>query len=172
MDKEIFHKLLTAALQKGASDIHLQAGAQPLFRMNGELFELKYRILSPEDTQNIVQEILSQSAFPHDITAISELDISYGLEGQGRFRANIFRQRGAFGIVLRVIPITIRSFAELNLPAVLSKIANLRRGLVLVVGATGNGKSTTLASLLEYINSKRRAHVVTIEDPIEFLFKN
>lgn len=172
MDKETFQKLLSTALQKGASDVHLQAGAQPLLRMNGELYDLKYRMLTPEDTHHIVAEILSQSVFSRDINDISDLDISYGIEGQGRFRANIFRQRGAFGIVLRVIPIAIRSFAELNLPPVLSKIANLRRGLVLVVGSTGNGKSTTLASIVECINNSRRAHIVTVEDPIEFLFKN
>lgn len=172
MDKSTLHKLLVTAIQNNASDIHLQVGAQPLFRVNGELMEVKYRLLTPADTQSIAKEILSQTFQQDTLDALSEIDISYSIEGQGRFRANIFRQRGSFGIILRIIPIYIKSFEELHLPPVLEKISNLRRGLVLVVGATGNGKSTTLASILEYINNNRRAHIITIEDPIEFLFKN
>ncbi len=172
MDAAILQKLLITAFQKGASDIHLQVGSQPLLRINGELLEIKYHPLTPADTQAVVTEILSHTIQRHPLESLSEIDVSYSLEGQGRFRANIFRQRGSFGVVLRVIPIVIKSFAELHLPPVLSKIAGLRRGLVLVVGATGNGKSTTLASMVEFVNKTRRAHVVTIEDPIEFLFKN
>ena len=100
------------------------------------------------------------------------MDVSYGIEGQGRFRVNLFRQRGSFSVVLRVIPISIKNFKELNLPPVMEQVANLRRGLVLVAGATGNGKSTTLAAIIEHINESRRAHILTIEDPIEFLFKH
>jgi len=172
MDVTIFHKLLVSAIQKNASDIHLQVGYPPLLRVNGELLEVKYHPLEPEETEAVAREILSHTFFGDKIGNISELDVSYGLEGQGRFRVNIFRQRGTLSIVLRVIPATILSFAELNLPPVLEQIANLRRGLVLVSGATGNGKSTTLAAMIEYINQTRRAHVVTIEDPIEFLFRH
>lgn len=172
MDVGIFQKLLMNAIQKGASDIHLQVGSQPLFRINGELMEVKYHPLTPSETQTAVNEILSQSYHRNQIDTLTELDTSYSIEGHGRFRANIFRQRGSFGVVLRVIPIRISAFQELNLPPVLESIAGLRRGLVLVVGATGNGKSTTLASIIEYINTNRRSHIVTIEDPIEFLFHN
>jgi len=172
MDAMVFQKLLITAIQRGASDIHLQVGNQPLFRVNGELVEIKYRAITPSDTQAIVMEIMSQTIQQINLSSISELDVSYSLEGHGRFRANIFRQRGTFNVILRVIPIVIKSFEELHLPPVLAKISGLRRGLVLVVGATGNGKSTALASMVEYINNNRRAHVVTVEDPIEFLFKN
>ena len=172
MDTATFHKLLIMAVQKGASDIHLQADAMPLLRINGELLEMKYHLLTPAETRMVAQEILSQTIQQNALETLSELDVSYSLEGYGRFRANIFRQKGSFGIVLRVIPITIKSFGELNLPPVLAKISDVRRGLVLVVGATGNGKSTTLASMVEHINSTRRVHIITIEDPIEFLFKN
>ncbi|MBK5274040.1 MAG: PilT/PilU family type 4a pilus ATPase [Desulfuromonadales bacterium] len=168
----MFKKLLITAIHKNASDIHLQVGANPLFRINGELAELKYHPLTPAETQAIVDEILSQTIIQGSALSISELDVAYSLPGHGRFRANIYRQRGSFNIVLRTIPISIKSFSELNLPPVLEKISSLRRGLVLVVGATGNGKSTTLASMIEYINNTRRAHIITIEEPIEYLFVN
>jgi len=172
MDAELFKKLLIAAIQKGASDVHLQVGASPLYRVDGELLKVKYHPLTPVETQAIVDEILSHTIIKSSASAISELDVAYSLEGYGRFRANIYRQRGSYNIVLRAIPVVIKSFAELNLPPVLEKISSLRRGLVLVVGATGNGKSTTLASMIEYINTTRRAHIITIEEPIEYLFKN
>ena len=172
MDAELFKKLLVAAIHKGASDIHLQVGASPMLRINGELGKVKYHPLTPAETQAVVDEILSQSIIQSSAAAISELDIAYCVEGHGRFRANIYRQRGSYNIVLRTIPILIKSFEELNLPPILEKISALRRGLVIVVGATGNGKSTTLASIIEYINTTRRAHIITIEEPIEYLFNN
>ncbi len=172
MDVNIFHKLLISAIQKNASDVHLQVGYPPLMRVNGELLEVKYHPLEPEETMAVAKEILGHTYWGDRLKELSELDVSYGLEGHGRFRVNIFRQRGSIGIVLRVIPISILSFEELCLPPVLEQIANLQRGLVLVSGATGNGKSTTLASMIEHINQTRRAHVVTIEDPIEFLFRH
>jgi len=172
MDVNVFHKLLISAIQKGASDVHIQVGYPPLLRVNGDLLEVKYHPLTSAETRRIVEEILSHTYHGEAIEAISEMDLSYGIEGQGRFRVNVFRQRGSFGVVLRVIPITIQSFEDLNLPSILEQIANLRRGMVLVVGATGNGKSTTLAAMVEQINKTRRAHVVTIEDPIEFLFRH
>jgi twitching motility protein PilT len=173
MDAQIFRKLLIAALNKGASDIHLQVDASPMFRVNGELLQVKYHPLLPKETYAIVDEILSQSIVHIPKTdAISELDVAYNLEGYGRFRANIYLQRGSYNIVLRAIPAEIQSFEKLNLPPILEKISSLRRGLVLVVGATGNGKSTTLASMIEHINKTRRAHIITIEEPIEYIFKN
>ena len=169
----MFKKLLVTAVQKGASDIHLQVGASPMFRVNGELFQVKYHSLSAKETYAVVDEILSQSISQiPKAGAITEIDIAYNLEGYGRFRANIYLQRGSYNIALRAIPTEIKNFEELNLPPVLEKISMLRRGLVLVVGATGNGKSTTVASMIEYINKNRRAHIVTIEEPIEFIFQN
>lgn len=172
MDISVFHKLLISAIQKNASDIHLQAGYPPLMRVNGELLEVKYHPLEPDETMLIAKEILRNTYWGDRINELSEQDVSYGIEGHGRFRVNIFRQRGSLSIVLRVIPVAIRSIRELNLPSVLEQIANLSRGLVIVSGATGNGKSTTLSSMIEHINQSRRAHVVTVEDPIEYLFKH
>jgi len=173
MDVQTFKKLLITAIQKNASDIHLQVGANPIFRINGDLLQLKYHQLSAKETYAIVDEILSQSIIQLPASnSIAELDVAYNLEGYGRFRANIYLQRGAYNIVMRAIPAVIKSFQELNLPPILEKIASLRRGLVLVVGATGNGKSTTLASMVEYINRTRSAHIVTIEEPVEFIFAN
>lgn len=173
MDAQLFKKLLIAAINKNASDVHLQVGASPMFRINGELLHVKFGPLSPKDTHAVVDEILSQSIIqipsPH---SIAEIDVAYSLEGHGRFRANIYLQRGAYNIVLRAIPALIKTFEELNLPPVLEKISSLQRGLVLVVGATGNGKSTTVASMIQYINNTRRSHIVSIEEPIEYVFEN
>lgn len=170
MDVAVFHKLLISAVQKNASDIHLMVGHPPVLRVNGELLEVKYHPLEPEETEAIAEEILSHTYQKLKLDEISELDVSYSVEGQGRFRVNLFRQQGYLSLALRVIPVTILSFAELNLPPVMEQIAHLRRGLVLVAGATGNGKSTTLAALLEHVNQNRRAHIITVEDPVEFLF--
>jgi len=146
MDAQMFKKLLAAAIVKNVSDVHLQVGASPMFRINGELLQIKYHPLSPKETYAIVEEILSQSIIQISASnAKSELDVAYNLEGHGRFRANIYLQKGSYSIVMRAIPALIKSFADLNLPPVLEKISTLRRGLVLVVGATGNGKATTLA---------------------------
>jgi len=173
MDAQLFKKLLVAAINKNASDIHLQVGASPMFRVNGELLQVKFAPLTPKNTHAIVDEILSQSIMQIPASnSIAELDVAYHLEGHGRFRANIYLQRGAYNIVLRAIPASIKSFSELNLPPVLEKISSLQRGLVLVVGATGNGKSTTVASMIQHINNTRRSHIVTVEEPIEYVFEN
>jgi twitching motility protein PilT len=169
MERERLHRLLTLGFEKGASDIHFQVGYLPLYRFNGELVELRYKVLAPEDTESISQLLLEQS--PHrTFEGRSELDLAYEIEGRGRFRVNISRERGACNIVLRVIPLTIKSFEELNLPGVLREIALSQRGLVLVTGATGTGKSTTLATMLQEINLTRKCKIVTIEDPVEFIF--
>jgi twitching motility protein PilT len=173
MNAQLFKKLLFTAIKKGASDIHLQVGSSPLLRVNGELLQINYHTLIPEETYAVVDEILSQSIIQiPTASGISEIDVAYNLDGHGRFRANIYLQRGSYSIVLRAIPAVIKSFSELNLPPILEKISSLRRGLVLVVGATGNGKSTTLSSMIEHINTTRRAHIITIEEPIEYIFKN
>lgn len=173
MNVKTFQSMLFAAVQKGASDIHFQVGASPLFRVNGELYYIKYHHLSAKDTRDIVDEILNQSIVQSPASkSVAEIDVAYNLEGYGRFRANIFLQKAAYNIVLRVIPVVIKPFAELGLPPVLEKISLLRRGLVLVVGATGNGKSTTVASMVQYINNNRRCHIITVEDPVEYVFEN
>lgn len=173
MDAQMFKKLLVTAILKNASDIHLQVGASPMFRINGELLQVKYHPLSPKETHAVVDEILSQSIIQIPASnSIAEIDVAYNLEGHGRFRANIYLQKGAYNIVLRTIPALIKPFAELNLPPILEKISLLQRGLILVVGATGNGKSTTVASMIQYINTNRRSHIVTIEEPIEYVFEN
>lgn len=173
MDAQIFRKLLLAAINKNASDIHLQVGASPMFRVNGELLQVKFAPLTAKNTLAIVDEILSQSIIQIPASkSMAELDVTYNLEGYGRFRANIYLQRGAYNIVMRAIPASIKTFSELNLPPVLEKISSLQRGLVLVVGATGNGKSTTVASMIQYINNTRRSHIISIEEPIEYIFEN
>ncbi|MEJ2367302.1 MAG: PilT/PilU family type 4a pilus ATPase [Acidobacteriota bacterium] len=172
MDTGVFQRLLVNAIEKGASDVHLQVGSPPLLRVRGELAEVKYHPLSPDETAAIVEEVLSKTYRSETLEQLSDLDLSYSLEGHGRFRVNIFRQRGTFSVVLRVIPIQVGAFKDLALPPVLEQIAGIRRGLVLVTGSTGNGKSTTLAAMINHINETRRTHIVTIEDPIEFLFKH
>ena len=169
MDHEKLTRLLRLGLEKGASDIHFQVGYLPLYRFNGDLVELRYKVLTGKDTEAIAQ-MLVEGEPQAERMDVNEIDLAYELPGEGRFRVNISRQRRFFNIVLRVIPPQIRSFDELNLPNVLHDLAQLRRGYVLVTGSTGMGKSTTLATMIEEINRVRKAKIVTIEDPIEFVF--
>ncbi|HEY5656866.1 MAG TPA: PilT/PilU family type 4a pilus ATPase [Myxococcota bacterium] len=169
MDREKLHRLLRLGIEKGASDIHFQVGYLPLYRFNGELVELRYKVLTASDTQAIAQ-LLVEGEISEDEMSFNELDLPYELPNEGRFRVNISRQRRFFNIVLRVIPLQIRTFEELNLPSVLKDLAQLGRGYVLITGATGMGKSTTLATMIEEVNKVRKAKIVTIEDPIEFVF--
>jgi twitching motility protein PilT len=169
MDHEKLHRLLRLGIEKGASDIHLQVGYLPLYRFNGDLVELRYKVLTEKDTEAIAKLLLGDDPRAETLD-FNEIDLAYELQGEGRFRVNISRQRRYFNIVLRVIPLTIRTFEELNLPSVLRDIASLRRGYVLITGATGMGKSTTLATMIEEVNSVRKAKIITIEDPIEFVF--
>ncbi len=169
MDGEKLNRLLRLGIEKGASDIHFQVGYLPLYRFHGDLVELRYKILTAKDTETIVRLLLEgESLNIEDIS--SEVDLAFELPDEGRFRVNISRQRRCFNIVLRVIPLQIRTFEELNLPGPLRQLANLRRGYVLVTGSTGMGKSTTLATLIEEVNKIRKAKIITIEDPIEFVF--
>src|SRR5689334_13045706 len=171
MDRNAFHKLLAFGIERGVSDIHFEVGYPPHYRLHGELLgAIKVPPLAVQDTEAIARMILEDRSITVDFTRrFSEIDVSYSLAQRGRFRASIFRQRGAVGIVMRLIPIQILSIEQLNLPPVLAEIADARRGLVLITGATGNGKTTTMAAMLRYINETRHAHIVTIEDPIEFL---
>lgn len=171
MDREKLIRLLRLGLEKGASDVHFQVGYLPLYRFHGELVELRFKVLSEEDTEAMAKMLLEGDPRRESID-FNEVDLAYELEGEGRFRVNISRQRRCYNIVLRVIPPQIRSFDELNLPGSLRDIAQLRRGLVLVTGATGMGKSTTLATMLDETNRSRRAKIITIEDPIEFVFQH
>ena len=171
MDREKFYRLLRLGIEKGASDIHFQVGNLPLYRFNGNLVELRYKVLAGEDTEEIARLLLEGDERGAEM-AFNELDLAYELPGEGRFRINISRQRRFFNIVLRVIPLEIKTFEGLNLPGTLRDLALLRRGYVLVTGATGMGKSTTLAVLINEINRARRCKIVTVEDPIEFVFKH
>jgi twitching motility protein PilT len=151
-----------------ASDLHLSIGSPPLLRLDGELVCEGSEPLSPEDTRRLAYNIMNEKQkkkFEQD----SELDLSFGIQGLARFRCNVFMQRGNVAAAIRLVPFTIKSFRELGLPDMVPGLANLPRGLVLVTGPTGSGKSTTLAALIDKINAEKRLHILTVEDPIEFL---
>ncbi len=161
--------LLRTALSFGASDLHIKAGSFPSMRVSGELRPVSDGVkLTDEDTLDMAFSIMSNRQKQYFKEAC-EVDIGYGVSGVGRFRVNIHQQRGSVSIVARVIPDKTRNISELGLPPVIQKIAEEQRGLILVTGTTGSGKSTTLAAMIDYINSTRSGHIVTIEDPIEFL---
>ena len=168
----MFDKFLAAAVKAGASDIHIKAGAQPTLRVHGVLKEVKLEALSPEDMEGLIQHLLLRHGVEMDLRRLREYDTSYVVDGVGRFRVNILKQKGYFGAVLRVIPNKVPTLDDLGLPPVLKKIAREERGLVLVTGITGSGKSTTLAAMINEINTEYRKHIVTIEDPIEFLHED
>ncbi len=170
LDRERLNRLLRLGFEKGASDIHFQVGYLPLYRFNGELVELKYKVLTAEDTEQIANQLLEEDG--RRLADCPEVDLAYEIPGEGRFRVNISRERRCYNIVLRVIPIKIKTFDELNLPTVMKEIAMARRGLVLVTGATGMGKSTTLATMIQELNLHRKCKVITVEDPVEFIFKH
>ena len=164
--------LLRMAMSFGASDLHLRAGSYPVIRVNGELRPISgVNRLSQDETLEMAFSMMSNRQKLHFKDAY-EVDIGYGVTGLGRFRVNIFQQRSSIGIVARVISDYVRNFSELGLPPVLNRIAEENRGLVLVTGTTGSGKSTTLAATIDSINQTRNSHIVTIEDPIEFLHKD
>jgi twitching motility protein PilT len=169
MDREKLYRLLRLGIEKGASDIHFQVGYLPLYRFHGDLVELRYKVLTPKDTESIARLLLEGEGekIPMDF---NERDLAFELPGEGRFRVNMSRQRRFYSVVLRVIPLQVRSFDDLNLPSSLRDITNLRRGYVLVTGATGMGKSTTLATMIDTINQTRKSKIITVEDPIEFVF--
>jgi len=169
MERDKLYRLLRLGLEKGASDIHFQVGYLPLYRFHGDLVELRYKVLTPKDTEEIVQHLVADDP-KHANLDWNEADLAFELPGEGRFRVNIARQRRFFNIVLRVIPLQIKTFKDLNLPSILGDIASLRRGYVLVTGATGMGKSTTLATMINEVNQTRKSKIVTVEDPIEFVF--
>ena len=166
------NEILSIGLKSGASDIHIKAGLPPIYRIDGTLRPLpKAPRISPEQTEQITQEIMNDLQKERFAKAF-EVDLAYGVPGLGRFRVNAFTQRGSVSLVFRAIPFEIKSVDDLLLPPVIKKMAMANRGLILVTGATGSGKSTTLAAVLDYINTNRKSHIVTIEDPIEFLHRD
>ena len=163
------HDLLTIMIERGASDLHITTGTPPQIRLHGKLTPLtQFKRLTPQDTQRLAYSVLNEGQkqkFEED----NELDLSFGIQGLARFRCNVYRQRGAVASAIRVIPIKIRTFDELGLPTIVEQLADRPKGLILVTGPTGSGKSTTLAAMVDKINNERTEHIMTIEDPIEFV---
>ena len=163
--------LLRDACERGSSDLHLTVGLPPVVRVDGSLQHLNYTPLTPNDTQRLIYDILTTDQIQW-FEKTRELDFSYGVAGVGRFRVNVYRQRGSCGAALRAIPDRIPSFEQLGLPAVISELTRKHSGLILVTGPTGSGKSTTIACMIDAINSERPVHIMTIEDPIEYLHRH
>ena len=165
-------ELLKTASQAGASDVHLKVGSYPMMRVNGNLAICsEEKRLERADTEAMADAMFSDE-LREKFRKAQEVDLAYSLPGVGRFRCNVFQQRGSIGLALRVIPVRVKPIDELGLPPVLKRIASEERGLVLVTGTTGSGKSTTLAGMIDYINATRSAHIITIEDPIEYLHRD
>jgi twitching motility protein PilT len=162
------HQLLRAMIEKGASDMHITTGAPPLLRIDGAIVPLKLPALSPIETKQLCYSVLTEEQ-KIQFEKSKELDLSFGVKTLSRFRANIFLQRGAVSGAFRSIPFKILTFEELGVPPVVLELSQKPRGLILVTGPTGSGKSTTLASIIDKINSETRQHIMTVEDPIEYL---
>ena len=166
------NEVLKDGIENKASDVHLKVGSHPVVRIDGKLEPMtRFSRLMQDDTVGMAFSMMNarqKQRFKEDL----EIDIAYSVPGLGRFRCNVFQQRGSVGLVLRVIPATIQNIRELMLPPVLEKICEQRRGLVLCTGTTGSGKSTTLAAMIDQINTQRTEHIITIEDPIEFLHRD
>ncbi|MDA8387227.1 MAG: type IV pilus twitching motility protein PilT [Nitrospiraceae bacterium] len=168
MAETLLFELLKTMIEKGASDLHITTKTPPRFRIDGKLMPLGGEILNEADTKSLCYSVLTD-AQKQRFEEVNELDFSFGLKGISRFRGNVFMQRGAVAGVFRAVPFGIKSFSELGLPAIVSELAKKPRGLVLVTGPTGCGKSTTLAAMVDIINSERSCHIITVEDPIEYL---
>lgn len=162
---------LRETCERGSSDLHLAVGLPPTLRIDGSLIRTNYEPLSPIDTQRLIYDILTSDQVQW-FEKTRELDFSYGVKSVGRFRVNVYRQRGSVGAALRSIPDQIPSFEQLNLPAILRSLCRKHSGLILVTGPTGSGKSTTIACLIDTINGERPVHIMTIEDPIEYLHRH
>jgi twitching motility protein PilT len=169
--KERINHLLRAAFELKASDIHLTVGSSPVFRIHGDLKRYGQDTLKPGDTEQMARAVIPEELWD-EFKERGELDLSYAISGVSRFRVNAYHQRSCISIALRVVPTKIPTLEELNLPGVLTKIAEKPQGLVLVTGPTGSGKSTTLASMIQYMNQTMRKHIITLEDPIEYLHKH
>ncbi len=166
------HELLNFMFEQGASDLHISTGVPPTIRIDGELRHIENEMpLSASHAKSLVYSVLTDSQ-KHLFEEKSELDFSFGIKGLCRFRGNAFIQRGTVGAVFRTIPYKVSSFRELGLPSSIEKFAERPMGLILITGPTGSGKSTTLAAIIDKINRERHAHIITIEDPIEFLHEH
>ncbi len=166
------NSLLKKAVEMGASDLHIRAGGSPIVRKDGALAAIAGEpVLAPKDTEEIARSVLKESQW-EEFSKSCDIDTGYSVPGLTRFRCNCFIQRGSVGLVFRVIPLEILSIEQLHLPVVIKQIAMEPRGLILVTGTTGSGKSTTLASMIDYINSHRTDNIITVEDPIEYLHRD
>ena len=165
-------RFLQLMVERGASDLHFSVSRPPMFRLNGEIEPLRYRTISNEDYVAMIQGIVPEPAYWQRFLANGDLDFAYEIPGLARFRVNLFMQEHGFGAVFRTIPTTILTMEQLALPSVLSRILEMRAGLVLVTGPTGSGKSTTLAAIIDRMNATRSMHIVTIEDPVEFVHQH
>lgn len=164
--------LLEEMIERGASDLHITAGARPMMRIDGDITSSRSEIvMQPKDTLQLAYSVLTENQKKR-FEMEDELDFSFGIQNLARFRGNCFKQRGCVSIVLRQIPFGVKTFADLNLPPIIAKLAEKPRGLVLVTGPTGSGKSTTLAAMIDKINRERKGHILTVEDPIEFIHKH
>ncbi|HET8770166.1 MAG TPA: type IV pilus twitching motility protein PilT [Gemmatimonadaceae bacterium] len=164
--------LLEEMIERGASDLHITAGERPKMRIDGDIQTSRQEaVLQPKDTLQLAYSVLTENQKKR-FEMEDELDFSFGIQNLARFRGNCFKQRGCVSIVMRQIPFSIKTFAELSLPPVIAKLAEKPRGLVLVTGPTGSGKSTTLAAMIDKINRERKGHILTVEDPIEFIHKH
>jgi twitching motility protein PilT len=164
-------ELLQEMMKRDASDLHLTAGLPPQYRVDGDIVSSDFEVLTAEDTRKIAYSVLSDEQ-KKQFENTKELDLSFGVQGMSRFRANVFIQRGVTTMAIRRIPYEILSFEQLGLPKVVKRFAELHRGMLLVTGPTGSGKSTTLASMVDYINRNRSGHILTIEDPIEYVHQH
>lgn len=164
-------ELLQKLVEMGGSDLHLTPNSAPRIRLHGQIAPLSYPVLTPADTKRLAYSVMTDEQKSRYEESL-EIDFSFGIKGLARFRANVFTQRGTAAAAFRLIPFQIRSFEELNLPPVLEKLCEKPRGLILITGPTGSGKSTTLAAMIDKINRERREHIITVEDPIEFLHEH
>lgn len=164
-------EIVKYAVDNKASDVHITVGLPPLLRIDGELIRYGDRILLPDDTEKLVKQLLNEAQF-EDLRKNGQIDMSYSVPGVSRFRVNAYKQRGSYSIAIRVIPLKVPTVDELGLPSVVKELARLKRGLILVTGPTGSGKSTTLASMVDIINKEEKCHIITLEDPIEYLHKH
>jgi len=164
-------ELVDISTLRNASDIHITVGLPPVLRINGELIILEEDKLMPKDTKKLIYEALNEKLI-NILEEKGEVDTSFSSPGIGRYRINAYKQRGSYGMALRIIPLEVPSIESLGLPAVVKDLARLPRGLILVTGPTGSGKSTTLASMINLINQERKCHILTLEDPIEYLHKH
>jgi twitching motility protein PilT len=172
MDESVLHGLLKKGLQYNASDVLLKVGQPPAFRVSGTLHYLQGDKLAPQHTRELAEVILKRTRYQGALDDLLQYDTSYSIPGVGRYRVNIYRQRSSMALALRSIPLRVPTFEELRLPPVIQQLAELERGMVLVCGAAGNGKSSTLAAMVGHLNATQRMHVVTIEDPIEFIHQD